>query len=1012
MSKPKVFISGTSRDLKSYRTGVAKWAEQRGYDPVVQDDFPVQSDFGTVVQLLREKIDPCDAVIHLAGLFYGFEPKNRPDGEARRSYTQLEFELGKEHRRQVFRFIAREDFQADQSLAQIEAQLLSEIPGFTADEFRQQCEMQRHHRRRLTRGCEAWSATSRTTGNELYYEFSNREELHKLLDQIEIKATLAKPQNLPLVGSLFKGRDEFIEQLRSVLINKPTHIAAVTAKQAIHGLGGVGKTRVAVEYAKRYSHEYTASLFVTADNPANLQRNLANLCGALILDLPEKDAVKQEVQVAAALRWLREHSGWFLIVDNVDTPDAAEAVESLLQKLNSGHVVVTSRLSHWGDAVQELSLDVISEPAAQEFLLERTNGKRKSAPTDEADSLTLAIELGRLPLALEQAGAFIVKHRTDFQGYLDRWKRQEAKVLQWHDQLKMKYPASVATTWQASFDQLTADGRSLLNVLCWLAPDPIPVKMIEKLSSTDGAPPIDVEAGIADLAEYSLLKWTDDQYESVEVHRLVQEITRYRLPKSDHLTWLALSQRMVNDFVPFEPTCDDLRSWPTIYDPGHHHIAAILQFLEKLGNGSPGAGSLSSTLWRRSSRLMNCLAGYLFARAEFQQAEPLMRRALAINECIYGMEHPEVSTALNSLAILLKTTNRLPDAEPLLRRAIAIDERTYGAEHLEVAKKRNNLAQLLQDTNRLPEAEQIMVKVLESFGNHYGENHPNVAIALSNLASLLLATNRLVEAEPLMRRALAIDEESYEPDDPKVAADLNNLASLLVAMNRLPEAEPLMMRVVNIFEKSYGENHPYVATGLSNLASVFQNTNRAMEAEPLMRRALAIHEHSYGKEHPEVALILNNLAQLLLSTNRLEEAEPLLDRALAIDEQSYGEDHPNVALRLSKLVGLLLVANRPADAEPLMRRALAIHERSHGKDHPSVAKDLNNLASVLQAMNRFTDAAPLLEAAFQIFRRSLGEDHPNTQVAFHNLKWLLIAKGQSEEEALVTIRSKLRGDEQ
>jgi len=227
IAMPTVFVSATSRDLKSYRHVVTEWAKARGYTVVVQDEFPVMSDYGTIVNMLRDKLDPCDAVIHLAGLFYGFEPTNRPDGEARRSYTQLEFELGEEQKRQVFRFIARPEYKPDTAYTQTD----------------EQAELQLQHRQRLT------------SGNELYYEFSTPDELRALLDKIEIKATLSKPQNLPLVGSLFKGRDEFLEQLRGVLVNKPTHIAAVTAKHAIHGLGGVGKTRVAVEYAKRVSQE-------------------------------------------------------------------------------------------------------------------------------------------------------------------------------------------------------------------------------------------------------------------------------------------------------------------------------------------------------------------------------------------------------------------------------------------------------------------------------------------------------------------------------------------------------------------------------------------------------------------------------------------------------------------------------------------------------------------------------------------------------------------------------------
>jgi hypothetical protein len=403
---PKVFISATSRDLRSSRLVVAEWARSRGYEVVVQDEFETQSDFGTIAQMLRDKIAPCDGVIHLAGLFYGFEPTNAPAGEQRRSYTQLEYELGKELNRQVFRFIARPDYAPDQPFAQ-------------TDELRN---LQLRHRERLT------------TGNELYYEFSTPAELRQLLDRIVLRPTVTKPQNLPYgpLGSLFKGRDEYLGQLRRVLVNKPTHIAAVTAKQAIHGLGGVGKTRTAVEYAWKFAQEYTALLFVTADSPENLHRNLANLCGPLVLNLPEQEAREQPLQVAAAVRWLREHASWFLIVDNVDTPEAAAAVDGLLKDLNSGHVVITSRLADWS-GIEALAMDVLAEGAATEFLLERTHGKRRVTATDDTEAKELAQDLAGLALALEQAAAFIVKHRLRLSDYRERWKQQEAKVLEWFD---------------------------------------------------------------------------------------------------------------------------------------------------------------------------------------------------------------------------------------------------------------------------------------------------------------------------------------------------------------------------------------------------------------------------------------------------------------------------------------------------------------------------------------------------------------------------------------------------
>jgi tetratricopeptide (TPR) repeat protein len=389
--------------------------------------------------------------------------------------------------------------------------------------------------------------------------------------------------------------------------------------------------------------------------------------------------------------------------------------------------------------------------------------------------------------------------------------------------------------------------------------------------------------------------------------------------------------------------------------------------------------------------------------AQYEDAELLFRRALAIDEASYGPDHPNVARDLNNLAELLKATNRLAEAEPLMSRSLAIDEARYGKDHPELAIRLNNLALLLQATNRLAEAEPLMCRALAIDEASYGNDHPNVAIRLNNLAQLLQATNRLAEAEPLMRRALAIDEASYGKDHPNVSIHLNNLAGLLDATNRLAEAEPLMRRALAIDEAGYGNDHPEVAIRLSNLAQLLQATNRLAEAEPLMRRALAIDEASYGNDHTEVAIDLNNLAGLLQATNRLVEAEPLMARVVEIFEISLGNEHPNVATALNNLAQLLQATNRLAEAEPLMRRALAIDETSYGNHHPKVAIRLNNLAQLLKATNRLSEAEPLSGRASWICLASLGRDHPYTQKGKEN--YLKILRAQSLPE--IEIEAKL-----
>ncbi|MFM7640796.1 MAG: tetratricopeptide repeat protein [Cyanobium sp.] len=316
-----------------------------------------------------------------------------------------------------------------------------------------------------------------------------------------------------------------------------------------------------------------------------------------------------------------------------------------------------------------------------------------------------------------------------------------------------------------------------------------------------------------------------------------------------------------------------------------------------------------------------------------------------------GANDPAVAGLLDRQASLLQVIAQFDDAEPLFRRALAIDEGSYGPNHPKVARDLNNLAHLLKETNRLAEAEPLMRRALAIGEACYGNDHPEVAVTVNNLASLLQATNRLAEAEPMIRRALAIDEVSYGPDHPDVAIYLNNLASLLQATNRLAEAEPLMRHALAIDEASYGNDHPNVAIRLNNLAQLLYATNRMAEAEPLMRRGLAIEVRSNGKDHPNVAIQLNNLAHLLQATNRLAEAEPMMRRALAIDEASYGNDHPNVAIRLNNLARLLQDTSRLAEAEPLSGRAARIFLASLGIDHPNTQKVKGNYLKILQAQS-------------------------------------------------------------
>jgi tetratricopeptide (TPR) repeat protein len=733
----------------------------------------------------------------------------------------------------------------------------------------------------------------------------------------------------PSLGELFHGREKDLAEIDVELSPRGGKSASVRVL-VLYGLGGVGKTQLAVEHAWRVGERYRAVFFVRGESAEGQQAELAGLAGPDLLDLPmRRDRAEGEV-ASAVLRWLRENPGWLLIVDNADTDEGARAVTERLPRLQAGHVIVTSRIAVWPAGVKTREVLPIGLESAARFLLDRTAQRRQVSGDDAEAAGKLAEKLGGLPLALEQAAAYIGYHRITLRQYLAEWE-QSGTVLDWYDPRAMRYPRSLAVTWQTTIERLSPGARALLRLAAHLAADPIPVEMLARgakileaaVAREEGSAPaaaVTPAAALAELAAYSMLERGDT---GVSVHRLVQEVTRARIPQEARREWAELAVRMVGGYAPAEPM--DFRSWK-VWDALRPHALEVIGHAERAGVAEPTWG------------LATQIGLLLRAKSLNRDAEPLLRMALELAEDLHGANHPSVALGLNNLARLLQDTNRFAEAEPLMRRALAIGEAADGPEHPTVATMLNNLAMLLQETNRLAEAEPLMRRALAIDEASYGPEHPEVATDLNNLAMLFLETNRLDEAEPLISRALAIDEAAYGLEHPNVAGDLGNRAELLRNTNRLTEAEPLIRRALAINEAAYGPEHPAVATDLNNLAQLLQDTNRLAEAEPLVRRALAIDEASFGPEHPAVAICLSNLAILFLATNRHAEAESLLRRALAIDEAAYGPAQPKVARRLMNLARLLKDTNRLAEAEPLMRRAQVIDEGSGGVEHREMAK--------------------------------------------------------------------------
>jgi tetratricopeptide (TPR) repeat protein len=598
----------------------------------------------------------------------------------------------------------------------------------------------------------------------------------------------------------FTGRETLLADLRTALTSGQP--AALT--QAISGLGGVGKTQLALEYAYRHTADYAVVWWVRAEEPATLSADFAALAGPL--DLPEKEATEQPVVVGAARRWLEHNAGWLLVFDNA--PDPA-ALRDFLPQGGAGHVLITSRYPAWRGVASPLSVRVLDRAESVAFLLRRTG------QTDQTAAGVLAGELGDLPLALEQAGAYIEATGRALADYLNLFRQRQGDLLS-RGQPSTDYPATVATTWEISFQQIqqtSPAAADLLNLCAFLAPDDIPRELLgegaEYLPESLAAVVTDPLAGdeaLAALRRYSLVDVSGD---ALSVHRLVQAVARDRLAEEARRTWAEAAVRLVAEAFPSgERDPSDVRTWPECARLLPHALAAA------------GHAEALQVAAEATGRLLNQAGLYLWGRAEFAEAKEALERALAIDEAAYGPQHPNVATDVNNLGNVLHGLGDLAGARAASERALAIDEAAYGPQHPNVATDVNNLGSVLRDLGDLAGARAAFERALAIDEAAYGPQHPTVAIRVNNLAGVLRGLGDLAGARAAFERALAIDEAAYGPEHPAVARAVNNLGTVLGDLGDLVGARAAFQRALGVCQRFLGEDHPSTVTVRNNLASL------------------------------------------------------------------------------------------------------------------------------------------------------------------------------------------------
>jgi tetratricopeptide (TPR) repeat protein/transcriptional regulator with XRE-family HTH domain len=790
---------------------------------------------------------------------------------------------------------------------------------------------------------------------------------HLHLDEQEIRqlleaslTALAPHWHVPLRRNpFFTGREEILETLHTHL--STDHGVALTQTYALHGLGGVGKTQLALEYVYRHALEYSTVFWIEAETEETVISSLLRLAEAL--QLPERKEGDQQRVVAAVQRWLSSHSGWLLIWDNLEDLD-------LLSRLmptppRQGAILLTTRCQALGTLAWGMDVAPMAQEEGVLFILRRAKRLSPEAieeqvqhlATRRSDEYTTARALvtlmGGLPLALDQAGAYIEETGCSLAAYLQCYQQQCLHLLDRRGMVHGDHPLSVAATFELACQRVAQRNPAALELLrccACLYPDAIPEDLL--LGGTDHLGPVlgpivaDVsrfDEALAMLRTFSLVQRQPETH-TLSLHRLVQVIVQGALSEQERVTLQLRLVHLLNAAFPETKatTYFQIETWK-LREQLLPHVLTCLAAIPEPFQDQEVAGVLLKA------------AGYLKERGQWAQAERLGQRAVFLFEHLLGPEHPQVGSSLYFLAMLYHVQGKYEQAERLLQRALRIQEQAWGPDH------------------------------------------PEVADLLSSIASIYHRQGRYGQGEALCQRALRIQEQALGETHPDLVYSLSVLGILYTDQENYKQAASMIQRVLQIYEQTLGPDHPDLSCSLNNLGLVYINQGKYELAEPLCRRAVILAEHGWGAEHPNVATLLETLATLYREMGQDEQAKPLYQRALQITEQARGPDHPFVAFFLH---GLALISQKQGEddeAESLYQRALSLSEQQLGQNHPQTAQTLHDLALFRKSQGNLHEARSFAERALHIREQALGNAHSHT-TASQSLVVQLQAEQQPVQE--------------
>ncbi|MGY0058917.1 tetratricopeptide repeat protein [Streptomyces sp. LZ34] len=626
-------------------------------------------------------------------------------------------------------------------------------------------------------------------------------------EAVRAPAEVAAPpglNNLPAPRSgVFVGREEDMARLDGATGAGAGAIAPVV----VHGLGGMGKSTLALHYAHRHRDRYNPIWWIPAESADTIGLGLAALATHLnpYADLTAASGVEA---AAWATTWLQAHDGWLLVFDDAVAPGDLAPV---LGPLTTGrHLITSRRATGWHHLARPVALDTLTPDAALELLM------RITGPTDgdiAPELAELAAELGHLPLALEQAAAYIQHTALTPAAYLARLRRHPARMFATSADAASAGPdaaqqRTIARIWQLTLDAIAARDPLAVEILrtaAWLGPDDVPRDLAEALADDPTGGPIDdpiaVDEALALLHAYSMITLTPRTF---AVHRLVQAVARTPDPADPHrgADAIARARRRASELLaatlPEDPLFN-VAGWPR-WRELLPHIEAHAALTEPTAPGQDDE-AVDRVLFEASA--------FLLGEGRTDRAIAFAERSVAASERLRGPDHPRTLSSRSYLASACRSAGDLDRATPLHERNLADCERVLGPDHPDTLASRSNLAHLYALTGDLERAAPLHERNLADYERTLGADHPHTLASRANLAAVHRSAGDLDRAVPLHERTLADHERVLGPAHPETLTARSNLAYAYELAGDPDRAVPLHERVLADRERVLGPGHPH-----------------------------------------------------------------------------------------------------------------------------------------------------------------------------------------------------------